>query len=141
MEGPSDTEGWLETVGYPDGTLEEIVGPIVAVGIPEGDGVGLGDSEGSRLVVGKGVVGFEDGSPEGLGLDVGGGRLGFADVLGLPEEDGAIDVWSAIHGTASIRSFVVPALPGAYSKCNRGVVLDPEVPAEPITSPAVTDAP
>lgn len=49
MDGTSDKDGAFENVGSDDGANDASVGPVVEDGIPEGTGVGAGDSDGLLL--------------------------------------------------------------------------------------------
>lgn len=84
MEGTWDMEGSLDTVGVLDGASEERVGPRVADGNIEGEGVGSGEAVGDTL--GEGLVeGFSE--FETVGDDVGYGE-GAGETVGEVEGAG-----------------------------------------------------
>ena len=73
-EGTIETDGSLDTVGAVEGVSDDKVGPSVAEGLEEGDGLGLGEPVGDTLgpVVDVGALdaatlGADDGKGDGAG--------------------------------------------------------------------------
>ena len=92
-EGTIETDGSLDTVGAVEGVSDDKVGPSVAEGLEEGDGLGLGEPVGDTLgpVVDVGALEEETlGTDDGTGVGAGepdGPALGRGDTVGKPVGD------------------------------------------------------